>query len=184
MAPTGRPAEARPLPLFTRHIHGLKKDWSITPTRPILILGDSNLNRLPAVLSGDVQVDCYPGAKIKHATVIINSVAVPNLQVRCLILSFGLNNHGSPPAYSHPEADVMLRRARATFPRASVLVPLIDPGLPRQERDNITLLNRFLAANSPVIPLLPAASFNTLLDNIHWTASTARAVLAHWTPFF
>ena len=82
---------------------------------------------LPAVLSSRVQVDCFPGSKLKHAAEIINCVAVPNTQVTCVILSFGLNNRSSPPNYSHPKAEVMLRRARANFPQASIFVPLRNP---------------------------------------------------------
>ena len=180
-----RPSAARPLPLYTRHGPGLKKDWSLTPSRPVVIMGDSNLHRLPPVLLDRVQVDCYPGARFTHAVDILNSVATPNLLVTQVILSFGLNNRTSPSAYAFPQADVMIRRARAVFPRASIAVPLInvDPVLPAVQVNNIARLNAFLASHTTVVPLLPAALFRTQVDNIHWTAATARAMLAHWTPY-
>jgi len=55
--------------LFCRHDHGGNKtlNWSLSPTRPVLIVGASNMGRLPLVLDPEVQVDCFPGARVSHA---------------------------------------------------------------------------------------------------------------------
>ncbi|KAK1875563.1 Actin cross-linking toxin VgrG1 [Dissostichus eleginoides] len=64
-----------PQNLSTRHEHrGNKRaNWFLTPDREILILGDSNISRLPPIFDKLVQVDSYPGANILDAIHLIRS---------------------------------------------------------------------------------------------------------------
>lgn len=60
--------------LHRRHEHGSDKykNWDLTPMRPILILGSSNLSRVPSIANDSVEVDSYPGANLAQAYHIIN----------------------------------------------------------------------------------------------------------------
>lgn len=62
-------------PMFRRREHGGDKirNWSLRPRRLVLIMGDSNMARLPAVLDDRVQVECYPGAHWFHAYEILRN---------------------------------------------------------------------------------------------------------------
>ena len=181
-----RALAAHPLPAYTCHEHrGTKHLWSLTPVRRTVIIGDSNLGRLPPILLDHVQVDCYPGATFSHATNILCSIVAPVSQVKQVVLSFGLRDRSTTPDTSILQARAMLSRASATFPHASIWVPLIntDPGLPQTERDNVTRINQSLIATAHTIPLLPERLFHTEADHVHWSAPTAQAFLKHWSNF-
>lgn len=42
-------------------------DWSLTLKKKYIIVGDSNVARIPAFSVPDLQVDSFPGAKFQHA---------------------------------------------------------------------------------------------------------------------
>ena len=148
-------------------------------------MGDSNLRRLPLILREDVQVECYPGAKQCHAIAILGDFQPPAMQVSRVILSFGLYNRSTPIDLSIRQARAMFADAVAAFPFATVSVPLINtsPHLPQEVRDTIMTLKNFLAIHVHIIPLLPACLFSTGPDNIHWSASTAKDILKHWSNY-
>ena len=175
-----------PLPLSKRHDHrGRKGAWSVTPTRATLIMGDSNLLRLPPFLLDHVQVDCYPGAKFYHANNILAKMTAPALHVKRVVLSFGLNNRADQTDTSTRQALDMFNKACVAFPHGSIRVPLINAsaGLPRPERDTISSLNEFLKSTIPTVPLLPADRFVTEEDHVHWTAATASNIHKHWINY-
>ena len=176
----------RPLPLYTRHDHGgFKHLWTLTPTRSKIIMGDSNLHRLPAIGSPHIQVDCYPGAKFCHAANILSSIRAPVGHVTRVILAFGLNNRSTPLDLTTRQIRDLYSRATTAFPSALILIPLINPNptLSRTERDTIRSINGYLAMQVPTIPLLPSHLFQTDPDRIHWTTHTAGAIFNHWSPF-
>ena len=41
-------------------------DWFFKGTKPVLILDDSNINRIPSHSNPNIQLDSYPGAKFYH----------------------------------------------------------------------------------------------------------------------
>lgn len=41
-------------------------EWSVEIKKPILIIGDSNLSRIPEYDYPSVQIDSFPGAQILH----------------------------------------------------------------------------------------------------------------------
>ncbi|KAM3619434.1 uncharacterized protein V6R79_008047 [Siganus canaliculatus] len=59
--------------LFTFHdtVPGRKESWTLNPVRPILVIGASNVGRLPQIRDPRVQLDCFPAANIHYATHII-----------------------------------------------------------------------------------------------------------------
>lgn len=74
------------------HHQNKYKNWSLTPKKPILLLGASNLSHLPRIKNDKVQVVSYPGAKLEHAHHIIKNKTPTAPEVQQVILHFGLNN--------------------------------------------------------------------------------------------
>ncbi len=52
-----------------RHINTDRKqmDWSLNLKKKYIIIGDSNVSRIPAFNIPDLQIDSFPGAKFQHA---------------------------------------------------------------------------------------------------------------------
>ncbi|KAJ4948139.1 hypothetical protein JOQ06_019679, partial [Pogonophryne albipinna] len=116
------PASPSP-PLFTRHEHRGNKtlNWDLKPSWEILIVGASNIARLPLVRDSRVQVDSFPGANLSQAATLIRNKTPTSPGVQQVVLSFGLNDRdkGNPTLLE----DNFLRlwnAARETFPNAVI----------------------------------------------------------------
>ena len=179
---------ARQEPLFTSHPHyGDKyRNWSLTPNRPILLVGDSNLSRLPSIFDNQVQVDSFPGAKIAHAAHIIASKTPASASVTKVILSFGINDkERSNPSFLKEQLGDLHRAATRKFPNASIRMALINHSsyLSPQIQNNIAQINDLIKSHCSFIPCVPKTLFQTTRDNVHWTPNTAQNILNHWKTF-
>lgn len=96
-------------PMFGRQDHGGDKikNWSLRPKRPILIMGDSNMARLPVIFDDRVQVECYPGAHWFHAHEILRNRTPTTDEVTAVILSFGINDRTYAEAPGKPKYGVL-----------------------------------------------------------------------------
>uniref|UniRef100_A0AAV2LCW5 Uncharacterized protein n=1 Tax=Knipowitschia caucasica TaxID=637954 RepID=A0AAV2LCW5_KNICA len=114
-----------------------KEDWSLRVTRPVLILGDSNVARIKDQTFPFLQIDSVPGANLLHATELLRNT--PNQpQVESVVLSFGLNNRQQKQSETGiKQMQSLIREAKKTFPNANIRVPLIQTSreLPPKERD-------------------------------------------------
>lgn len=172
---------------YKRHEHrgDKKRNWSLEPHRPILILGDSNLANLPTITDPQIQVDCYPGANLDHAKHIIHKTPRSE-QVSKVILSFGLNNRNQGnPSILKKYLRGMLTTAKNTFPQAEVFIPVINisQNLPENIRQNVGILNHLIRGTGRQIPRLARKSFRTQIDEIHWTPQTAAEIWQNWKVF-
>ncbi|KAK2861496.1 hypothetical protein Q5P01_001029 [Channa striata] len=160
-------------------------DWTLNVTRKWLIIGDSNVARLPMHSFPDLQIDGYPGANFRHAEAILAKLA-RNEMVEKVVLAFGLNSRAQKAKETAvKQMQAAVRVAKSTFPFAEIWVPLVNfsSSLPPEEIDTLQKLNAHVARNMPFIELLPDADFQTERDNIHWTQTTARAMFDHWSSF-
>lgn len=86
--------------LFTPTYHTYSKhkltDWSFSPTKAIVIMGDSNLNHIPPHAFSNVQIDSYPGATTHHIWKLLEKTRTAP-QVQTLIISIGINNKDLDP---------------------------------------------------------------------------------------
>lgn len=174
--------------LFTVHDHhdDKIKNWTLTPERQIMIIGDSNMRRLPEILDDRVQVDCYPGANISHATHLFKYKTPTTETVSMVILSFGINNRRkSNPSLLKNELRSMLNAAADTFPQAQILMPVINfsERLPGFMRTNLSTLNYLIRETGKQIPRLEKKLFATDPDGIHWTHLTGKHMWNHWKSF-
>uniref|UniRef100_A0AAV2M9E4 SGNH hydrolase-type esterase domain-containing protein n=1 Tax=Knipowitschia caucasica TaxID=637954 RepID=A0AAV2M9E4_KNICA len=157
-------------------------DWSLRVTKPVLILGDSNVARIKDHTFASLQIDSFPGANLLHAAELLSNT--PNQpQVESVVLSFGLNNRQQKQSETCiKQMQRLVREAKKTFPHANIRVPLIQSSkeLPLKERSVLAVLNHHLERNMPHIRRLPEEDFRTRTDNIHWTEETAKKMLQHW----
>lgn len=168
-----------------RHLNIRQKmsQWTLTPRKKFLIMGDSNLSRIPGFDQPDLQIDSFPGGTFRHAEGILDKIKPTSVQVEKLVLSFGvLHMDQDPKRTAVKQLQRALKMAKDKFPSAEIWIPLINfsDNLDPECQDNLTELNRHIQANMPFIPKLPADVFQTTADNIHWTKTTADAMLHHW----
>ncbi|GLD71317.1 uncharacterized protein AKAME5_002263800 [Lates japonicus] len=174
--------------LFTRHEHRGDKtsNWLLKPQRPFIIMGDSNMARLPCIPDTSVQVDCYPGANIANATHILKNKTPTSPETNIVILSFGLNNRNQGnPTLLRQAVTRLIKTAKDTFPFAKIYIPLISfsEHLHIMVQRNIRELNHILKESDHHIPRLPHPSFKTNMDRIHWTPETGEAMWKLWKTF-
>nr|XP_023668731.1 uncharacterized protein LOC111844469 [Paramormyrops kingsleyae] len=173
---------------FERHEHGGNKtlNWSLTPTRPILIIGDSNLARLLLIQDKRIQVDCYLGANMAHATHLLRQKTRTSIDTQTVVLSFGINDRDiTNPTLMEQRLKRLINTAQITFPFADIFVPLINYSTkfqPTTQR-NIKTWNSTIKESDRYITSLPRSLFHTARDNIHWTPDTATAMWNHWQSF-
>lgn len=168
----------------TRHVNSERKmiDWGLSVRRKWLIIGDSNLARMPTYDIPDLQIDCYPGANFRHAEALMKK-ATCSVTVEKVVLSFGLNHRNQKAREtSVKQLQGAVRAARKRFPYAEVWVPQINfsSSLARDEQRTLMTLNGHIERNMPSLSALEQREFHTEKDNVHWTKNTARAMLEHW----
>lgn len=167
-----------------RHINTTRKhvDWSLTLKKRVVIIGDSNLSRLPHYEEPDLQVDSFPGAKFQHACNLLEKATVARVPEK-IVLSFGLNNRKQRYRMTAiTEIQKTYKIAKRILPQTEIIVPLINFSrvLPQAEQDMLEHINSFIKKNLSFIPLLAATHFHVEKDGLHWRPTTAKALLTHW----
>ena len=177
-----------PLDLFTQHDHKGNKDlnWALEPIRKTLVIGDSNVARLPLIMDKEVQVDCFPGANIAQAAHLLRRNTPTSGEVERVILSFGFNDRGrGNTSLLGDSLGRLVSAAKATFPNARVYIPVVSfsRDLDVSQRANLNLLNGLIKGIPDHIPRLTQNHFRVLEDRIHWTVSTGSRMWAYWHSF-
>lgn len=151
--------------------------WKLQPSKPILIIGDSNISRIPKFSNNNIQLDSYPGAKFIHGTSILNKLnQCPETQK--VILSFGINNKKHRPQTAIKQLQTLIKTASRKFPNASIWIPMINfsRSLPTPEQDTLRQLNDYIHTKKHI----PTIQFKVVPDHVHWTEPTARAMIREW----
>lgn len=166
-----------------RHMTTARKmiDWSLTVRRKWLLMGDSNVSKIPEHDCKDLQIDGYPGATFRHAeAVILKSHSM--VQVEKVILAFGINHRSQKKDTAVKQLQRAVKAAYDKFPQARIWVPVINysKSLPWEEQLLLKSLNDYIKKNMDCISPLPVGNFHVGADKIHWTPATARDMLAHW----
>ncbi|KAL3966294.1 hypothetical protein ACER0C_031691 [Sarotherodon galilaeus] len=168
----------------TKHVRTERKmiDWGLSVRKKWLMIGDSNLARIPGYSIPDLQIDSYPGANFRHAQALM-AKSTSEVVVEKVVLAFGLNCKGQRAKETAiKQLQGAVRAAKKHFPYSEIWVPVINysPSLSLAERTTLHTLNAHIMRNQPFIPALPSSSFQTEWDNLHWTRQTGRAMLEHW----
>ncbi|KAK2886859.1 hypothetical protein Q8A73_020805 [Channa argus] len=145
----------------TRHINTDRKlvDWSLRVMKKWIIVGDSNLSRIPMYPISDLQIDSYPGANFRHAEAIL-AKATSQVMVEKVVLSFGLNSRAQKAKETAiKQMQAAVRMAKRQFPYAEIWVPLINysSSLPLPEKETLHKLNTHISRNMPFIKPLKEA---------------------------
>lgn len=171
-----------------RHANTTKKnsEWRLKINKKNLILGDSNVARLPRFQNTDLQVDAFPGAKFHHASNLIQKAQILELPEK-IILSFGINNRQQRLRIrAIRELQTLIQTTRDRFPNAEIFVPVINfsRALPIAEQLMLEDINAYIQKHCDCIPSLPSSEkFEVERDGIHWRPSTAKSMLEHWAMF-
>lgn len=174
--------------IFERQEHHQNKleNWSLTPKKPIILLGDSNFTHLPQIKNEKIQVVSYPGAKLEHIFHILKNKTNMAPDVHVLVLFFGTNNREEGNTTKLKKIVERVKGvARTKFPTAAIYFPLINYNhtLPAHIKENLDILNQIIQEKTHYIPLLPNKSFRTTQDKIHWTKQTGEAMAEHWLKY-
>ncbi|KAJ4946548.1 hypothetical protein JOQ06_024213, partial [Pogonophryne albipinna] len=160
-------------------------NWDLTPSRDILIIGASNIARLPRVRVARIQVDSFPGANLSQAATLIRRKMPTSPMVQQVVLAFGLNDREQGnPTLLESNFLKLWRAAKDTFPNATIHVPIINISAeaPPRHKENIRGLNHIIFRTGQSIPKLRRSAFATVEDKVHWSPATAQAMLAVGGP--
>ncbi|TNN29061.1 hypothetical protein EYF80_060791 [Liparis tanakae] len=169
----------------TTHLLSPRKaaDVQLVITRKWVILGDSNVGRMPTHDITDLQTDAFTDATFRHGAMLLDS-ATSSCKVEKMILAFGHNNRGQSKDTIIQQLRRMIYVAGQRFPNCEIIVPQVNfsPRLPLQEQTRLTELNTFIATLSEYIPMLPSDQFQmeSESNNNKWSIETAKTMLDHW----
>ncbi|KAK9536272.1 hypothetical protein VZT92_006067 [Zoarces viviparus] len=181
------PPEGRALPYHhtTRHFTTFYKvrDWSLVITQLVLVIGDSNLSRIPRHKYPLVQIDSFLGAQIHHLKEILGKLD-PCLTTQKVVLAVGLNDclRNNQLGTMTKQFQLLLSCAKTVFPRAEIVVPVIQfsPQLQSKHRILMGKLNQALEESCKTLKGIAEDQFRVNQDLIHWTSETANKILHSW----
>lgn len=167
-----------------------KSDWSLPAiNKPILVIGASNLSRISRCEDPNVQIESFPGAKIRHIIQLFQNYSSLSLPTK-IIVNIGINDRSNSDTNEVFKNLCLLREViRQKIPAVQLFfttVPISDI-LTKQkavESSNLQKLNLNLSKlkNKVTTTLDDRIPGGTTFggDGIHWTESTANGLLAHW----
>jgi len=179
---------AQPLETFKQHPHrnNTSDDWTLIPLKPILIIGDSNLSRLPPIKDPNIQLDCFPGCNMSSATLLLKNRTPTSISTDTVILSFGLEDRShSDKTQLERILRGLLEAAGATFPYAKIWTPLINihPTFKHREKANLEYLNILIQKTPNPIPVLDDNWLIKPSEGYLWTPETGKLIWSHWCSF-
>ncbi|XP_078807140.1 uncharacterized protein LOC144994175 isoform X2 [Oryzias latipes] len=171
----------------TRHATTPRKftDWHLHIHQETVIVGDSNVGRLPPFKADNTQVDSFPLATWHHAEFLLKN-ATCHTQPKTILLSFGIHQR------THKDKDIPVIEmfqtfevAERLFPEANIIIPMISYSrrLPPKEKAVLDHLNEHIGELCNHI-CLSDDPVETDQDNVNWTADTAMKMLKYWSPRF
>lgn len=172
----------------------IHKHWFIPKiTKPILILGTSNLSRIEQVRRTDVQVVSYPGLQLSHLLKILMAYSPnprdPGMKPTKIVISAGINDRGFAPSTNETNMKKVVNRLRDLFPESKIFIAQhrYSDKLTTSEKNTLDKLNENIVltcsnkSNVDFIPPIPRSAFQIgPNDHIHWTATCANFTCHHY----
>lgn len=183
VGPSGAPQVFFP----TRHtrLDDHNADWTLSTTRPIVFMGDSNLSRIPKFSHSNIQIDSFPGSTFHHLTDLVKAAPVDE-RVELLVISAGiLNCHKyHEPSTTWNQFLDLNRACKSKFPKALIYIaqisysPLLDQGIIDRVQDfNLRVQSKCRY----FLPTLDPLDFQVnARDKIHWLKRTAEIMFDFW----
>lgn len=144
------------------------------------------MDRLPKIEDKRVQVDCFPGAKIAHATNMLKYKTPISPHVRVVVLYFGLNDRSTRDRdQMGRDVHELYRISSDTFPSAVIHMAMINisPTLDSNEWWNLDHLNSVIRGIPGSIPPMETGTLVTTEDGIHWSPETGVRIWAAWKDY-
>ena len=165
--------------------------WSLPIRKPIIIMGDSNIARIPKFKHDGIQADSFPGATLRHLTAILLRLTSPRPDTKLIVLSVGINNclREQTALTIIKDTRRLVRIARTKFPQARIAIPLLTVSikLSATQLRCVKAFNTFVRDNIEDVDSrcgylnqLSLLKFHTTHDNIHWTPETVGSMLRDW----
>ncbi|MGL4646653.1 MAG: hypothetical protein ACRCVL_06060, partial [Cetobacterium sp.] len=167
-----------------RHINTNRKasDWSISIHKPIVFIGDGNLNRIPSIKNTNIQIDSFPEANFLHLTKVLRKLS-PHPHTQQVALAAGIHNrHQLPYKTAIKQLQGLWKAAYTAFPNATIHTALVPYSwsLPDQEQQNLEVLNEYIASHENPLMAESQDLFKVEQDGICWTTDTAQAIFDYW----
>ena len=168
--------------------------WEIPKVvKDILILGTSNLSRIPFVNRRDAQICSYPGLKLAEMHKLLCGFKFgpgstdPGMKLKHVVFSVGLNDRSCAASTNEVNLKKVLNEAKRQFPgsKISFYQAPFDERLHQKEIDTVRTFNGAMQTicdkeGMLCIPKVPRNKFATERhDPIHWTGDCALATLDH-----
>lgn len=178
--------------------HLKSSNWDIPAmTKDIVMIGDSNLFRMPPFKYPSCQVESYPGAQIRHLLSLFDKYAVSNDTItKALVLNIGLNDAlNFKPNENNGQIASKLKdlvfAIHNSLPEAIVFMASVQVSSSQHNcvKDMACYLNE--EANTlatqykwvKVLPNLADAKFLLCRDRVHWTPPCARSMCQNWLHY-
>lgn len=179
------PTAPSPPPTKRHCLTSPKSSWR-TPVckEAIMIVGDSNIARLPPNTPSNWSTHCYPGAKIEDIDQILSKIYT-DLTPRDVIIYAGINNHADrlSPARAEKLITHLLDTAQEAFPNAKIHLPKIAHGFISNTPESNTMFHLETARNQLIPRQKIRMPHTTMTDKVHWTTTTAANILQSWKDF-
>ena len=170
--------------------HAYTKDtfvkWKLESiTHPTFIIGDSNLKNIKHRVD-NVQIDSFPGAKIKHITDLVNAYPNSAYKPDNVIVSVGVNDYNNKfETTTKDQIDKLCGALSKKFPSSRVYIPQLNvpETVSRYGTQNLNKINHYLAKKTKhitVIPVIKKEDYILASDDYHWTHLTGNKFLRHW----
>lgn len=153
-----------------------KLEWNLEVITSVVVVGDSNLARIPSFENADIQVDSLPRSACHHLHESLKKFK-PVKEVREVVLSVGLNN-SVLLATTDKQLVLLVNMAKQTF-----TVPVINYSdrLDADQKHLLESINNTIIKKYDFLNNINKLHFQVTQDNVHWTPSTARMIFEVWT---
>lgn len=174
---------------LTRHTNP-KSEWDIPKiTTADLIIGDSNVSRFTNLKDKEVQVEAYPGAKIKHMIELVKNYQYREKPKR-VIIYVGTNERENGNTYLVSQSmKELLEVTRRRFPNSEIYVARIPISQILQSKKpteafNLSKLNEYMSKiQMEGVRVLYTGKRDEMSfhpDGVHWTPKSAQRILDGW----
>ena len=174
------------LEYFTSDSRLMKDHWTLPGTinTPVLVLGDSLVNRIklvPRSWAQRITFLSYSGCQFRHLTNILNKCQGGTFdKVTSVILVIGVNCRAQQfEATARKYTNPLLKKLPATFPNARMY--FVEPAFefPRPDwNTNLAEFTRFFSQAG--FHILPPSRRYQMVDDVHWSSETANREVASW----
>ena len=166
------------VPSMQKSTNCKKSGWRLPKiSKHVVILGDSNVSKITESRERDIQVESYPGAKIRNLEqMMIHPAETDGTHPEIVILSVGINDVANKPGVTTiRNLRRVAVRAGKCFPHSVFAIPEINCSdrLPMVEQDHIMSTSK---------SLLDIRSISATLDKLRRTGYISKKQLENLEP--